>query len=234
MSVQNIAPGLFQISLGFVNAFLIVTDQLTLIDTGIPGSARTILAAVNQLGYKPQDIRKILITHLHGDHTGSLETLRQASGAQVVMHPADAGSYRQGITMRPYQPGPGFLNKILGAGAALRGMPPPGAPHRVDEVVEDGQVLDWAGGVRVVHTPGHTAGHIALLWPAAGGIIICGDAATNMLGNLGYGPLYEDLAEGRRSLSKLAALDFVTACFSHGGPLRSSASAAFRRKWPVI
>jgi len=45
--------------------------------------------------------------------------------------------------------------------------------------------------------------------------------------------LYEDLAEGQRSLCKLAALDFESACFSHGSPIRKSASAAFRRKWPV-
>jgi glyoxylase-like metal-dependent hydrolase (beta-lactamase superfamily II) len=85
MSVQTIVPGLYQISLWFVNTFLIETDHLTLLDTGISASARSILAAVKQLGHSPQDIRTILSTHLHGDHTGSIEDLRRACGARVVM-----------------------------------------------------------------------------------------------------------------------------------------------------
>ena len=64
MSAKVVVPGLWQISLGFVNAFLLETDNgLALIDTGIAGSAEKILDAVRAAGRAPADIRHILVTH---------------------------------------------------------------------------------------------------------------------------------------------------------------------------
>jgi glyoxylase-like metal-dependent hydrolase (beta-lactamase superfamily II) len=81
-----------------------------------------------------------------------------------------------------------------------------------------------------VCTPGHTAGHLALLLPRDGGVLFAGDAATNV-GRLGAGPVYEDVGEGRRSLEKLAALDFDVALFSHGRPICGGAGERFRARW---
>jgi glyoxylase-like metal-dependent hydrolase (beta-lactamase superfamily II) len=78
-----------------------------------------------------------------------------------------------------------------------------------------------------VHTPGHTAGHLALLLPRAGGVLFVGDAAANRR-HVGLSPLNEDLVGSGASLAKLARLDFDTALFAHGRPLRGGASAAFR------
>mgnify|MGYP000049352272 CR=1 FL=1 len=63
---ELVVPGVYQISLGFVNAFLLESDDgLILIDTGIPGSADKILGAISALGKQPADIHQILVTHLH-------------------------------------------------------------------------------------------------------------------------------------------------------------------------
>ncbi|MFQ5855104.1 MAG: hypothetical protein ACE5LU_05620 [Anaerolineae bacterium] len=63
-----------------------------------------------------------------------------------------------------------------------------------------------------------------------GGVLFAADAASNMLG-LGYSLGYEDLDEGKRSLAKIAALDFEIACFGHGKAIMQEASSRFRRKW---
>jgi glyoxylase-like metal-dependent hydrolase (beta-lactamase superfamily II) len=96
--------------------------------------------------------------------------------------------------------------------------------------VADGEELPW-DGLLALRTPGHSAGHLALLLPRDGGVLFVGDAATNF-GRLSWGPVYEDVAEGERSLRRLAALDFEVAAFAHGRTMRSGASARFRRRWP--
>lgn len=229
MNLQTVIPGIYQLSLGFVNVFLIDQGELTLIDTGVPGSAPAILDALRALGKQPADLRHILLTHLHTDHTGSAQVLKEATGARVHMHPLDADSFQKGITMRPAQSGPGFINRVVGG--LLRGTGPASSQAaEVDVPLEDGQTLDFAGDLRVIVAPGHTAGHTVFLSPAAGGVLICGDAASHMF-RLGYSMIYEDLVEGTRSLRKLSALEFNTACFSHGKTIPAGASRAFRTMW---
>ena len=106
---------------------------------------------------------------------------------------------------------------------------PRAEPIAVEHEVGDGEELPFAG-LRAVHTPGHTAGHLALLLPRDGGVLFVGDAASNMT-RLDMGPIFEDPTEGRRSLAKLAALEFEVACFSHGRPIRARAAARFRARF---
>jgi glyoxylase-like metal-dependent hydrolase (beta-lactamase superfamily II) len=88
--------------------------------------------------------------------------------------------------------------------------------------------LPFAGGLQVIHAPGHTLGHIVLLWPHAGGVLFVGDAASHML-RLTCSPVYEDLARGQQTLLRLGSLTFQIACFAHGGPILHHADAQFRR-----
>ncbi|MGZ6340193.1 MAG: MBL fold metallo-hydrolase, partial [Candidatus Limnocylindrales bacterium] len=98
----------------------------------------------------------------------------------------------------------------------------------VDEEIDDG--ADVPGGLRTIHTPGHTPGHLSFIWPDDGGVLIAGDAAARLLGRLGLGSVNADPAAARRSFGRLAELDFETACFGHGPVLRARANAAFRRR----
>ena len=101
-----------------------------------------------------------------------------------------------------------------------------------DHDLSDGQVLPIAGGLTVVHAPGHCAGQVALLWAAHGGVLLAADAASNVLG-LRPSPAYEDYAMGVQSLRRLSALDFQVACFGHGRAIVGEAGARFRWRWPV-
>lgn len=230
MNATKIVEHLYSISLGFVNVFLIQGEHsLTLIDTGMPGSAPKILAAVAELGRKPADVQNILLSHLHYDHTGSARELQAQTGAALWMHALDAAALQQGQIMRPVVAGPGLVNRLARA-AMARSKPQPAAPLEVQHTLSGGEQLDFARGLRVLHTPGHTSGHLSFLWPHDGGVLITGDSCGNMLGRLRFSPIYEDLQQGQRTLAGLADLPFQTAVFSHGRPLHDAAQR-FRALW---
>jgi glyoxylase-like metal-dependent hydrolase (beta-lactamase superfamily II) len=230
MTLQLLAPKVFAIPLGFVNVFLIDDHGLTLIDTGIGSSGKKILQAIEEMGRKPTDVKRILVTHLHGDHTGSLAEIKRQTGAPVWMHSADAALVRQGKAMRPSKPAPGLVNQTLvRAFMSLRGESHI-EPVEIEYELEDGQEVEGMSGIRAVHTPGHTAGHLAFLWQRDGGALFVGDAAAHMR-SLQLSMIYEDIAEGQLSLKKIASLPFETACFSHGKSIPRGASAAFQEQW---
>ena len=226
---MEIIPGVDAIDgLGIGRAYLYREgDRLTLIDTGLSGSADRIFAEIERSG-RPEDLRQIIITHHHGDHTGSLAELAERTGAEVLAHSLDAP------VVRGERPAPGAkpqgLWRLLAPLLARAVRPPP--PARVDRELADGDEIELDTGAKVVHVPGHTMGSIAIYVPAKR-VLFAGDAATNVLG-LGppsgsFGIYNEDRDQLRQSFRKLAELDFEVACFGHGPPLDKEASLAFRR-----
>ena len=230
MDAKQIVPNLWEVPIDFVNAFLLDTGYgLALIDTGIAGSAPKLLEAVRSIGRQPSDIRHLLVTHCHSDHAGSLAELKRLTGAPETMHPIDAAMVRQGKAIRPLKPAPGLVNALV-CRFLLPSAPTEVEPTEIEHEALDGETLP--GGLKAIHVPGHCAGQVAFLWPEHGGVLIAADAAANVFG-LALSPLYEDVAEGRRSLVKLAALEFEVACFGHGKAIQSGASRRFGGKWPA-
>lgn len=234
MVIKEIVPGLFELPLGMVNAFLIVeADGLTLIDTGVAASSGKILSAIQELGKQPSDIRRILVTHCHGDHTGSLAELKEKSGAPAYMHPEDAAMVRVGQSMRPLTPGPSLIARLLFRLILNRSEHNTIAPAEIEQEVTDGEELPVAGGLTAIHVPGHCAGQLAFLWPQHGGVLFVADAAANII-RLGWSIAYENLDIGKQSLAKLAGLEFEIACFGHGKAIVTGASERFRQKWSTF
>jgi glyoxylase-like metal-dependent hydrolase (beta-lactamase superfamily II) len=223
---KEVARGVYQVGLRGVNVFLIdAGDGLVLVDAGLKGSPAHITEAIYSLGRLPQDVIAIVVTHTHRDHVGGLAEMKRHTGAEVWMHPADAALVRDGLYGRPFGPGRDRASRAITR--AMNLLPASrGEPVAVAHEVSDGEVLPF-DGLRAVHTPGHTAGHLALLLPREGGVLFVGDAASNML-RTGLSPLNEDVAGAWRSLRSLAALQFEVACFAHGRALRGKASEAFR------
>ena len=227
MAVEEIVSGVYGIGMGYVNAFFIVgEDGLTLVDSGLAKKKDTILGAVAGAGRQPADLRHILITHHHIDHIGSLAALKEATGAKCYVHPADSPIVRGDEP----QPGPNpasLLGKL--AGPLLSRMSPPAPPAAVDVEVGDGEELPLAGGIKAVHTPGHTPGHLSFLLPSKN-VLFVGDAAANMLRlGLPIGMFTADREQAKESIGKLAALEFDVACFGHGRVLKGEANLRFRR-----
>lgn len=98
---------------------------------------------------------------------------------------------------------------------------------RVDRLIDDGEILPLAGGLKVVHVPGHCAGQVALLWQNDR-LLIGADAFMNLFG-FGDPIGFEDEAEGRRSQKKIARVTFGAAVFGHGPAITENAVAKVRR-----
>jgi len=102
-------------------------------------------------------------------------------------------------------------------------------PVAIDRPLTAGEILPIAGGIEVIHAPGHCAGQVALLW-RPGRMLFTGDVCMNIMG-LGDPVGFESLEEGRASQRKLASLSFDAAGFGHGEPIARGASTRFRNKW---
>ena len=235
MPFVPIFPQVYQLSSGPVNLWLVEgrdeggPDSLTLVDTHYQGKENEILDAVRALGKDPAKIRNILLTHCHPDHVGSLAALKKATGAQAWMHAIDARVVRGQASNDKAPVSPGLVNQIL-FNLFIKKTSGEVTPTTIEHEVGDGDVIPAGGGIRAVFTPGHSSGHLAFYLARDGGILLIGDACSNMMG-LDYSIVYNDIAEARRSLAKLAAMDCKAVAFSHGSVLKDGSVGKFKKKW---
>jgi glyoxylase-like metal-dependent hydrolase (beta-lactamase superfamily II) len=222
-----VAPGVFRIpTIGSsaTNSFALLDDDgsVTLVDTGLKSAPARIAAGLAALGKQPADVQRIVLTHAHPDHAGGASELAGRTGAPVAVHADDAGFAEAGTSPE--------ADASIASGRLFARLPRGGFPPvRVAEKLADGQVLDVAGGVRVVATPGHSPGHVSLLHEHTR-TLITGDAIFNVLG-VRYSPrfLCSDFRLSRRTAHVLGELEYDRAAFTHGPEIIDGARDAVRR-----
>ena len=193
--------------------------DLTLVDSGPPGSGPAIAGLVREIGV----LRQLVLTHFHDDHAGAAAEIGSWPGVTVLAHRADAPIVRGDVPPPP--PDLTEFERGLHARVAAGLTRAPAA--RVDVELDDGDDLDIADGARVVHVPGHTDGSIALHLPAER-VLFTGDVLAEHEGRILVGPFNLDREQAAASARALAALDVDTACFGHGEPLVGGAADRLR------
>ncbi|MHB8635745.1 MAG: MBL fold metallo-hydrolase [Fimbriimonadaceae bacterium] len=197
----------------------------TLVDTGSPGQAAMILERLEAEGVSRSDLKRILITHQDVDHIGSLKALKEATGADVLALDVEI-PYIDGTLPSYKMPPPERLEQNPEFKAMLDAL----QRCPVDIAVKDGEVLDLAGGVTVIATPGHTLGH-ASLYLNRTRTFITGDALTSAEGTLA-GPMEQatpDMPAAKASIGRLAEFDVKQIVAYHGGLVDQDANGQLRR-----
>jgi glyoxylase-like metal-dependent hydrolase (beta-lactamase superfamily II) len=215
---------------GHVHAFLLDDGtDLTLIDTLFDTDAGRVLDRISAIGKSVEDLKHIVLTHAHRSHLGGLATLKNLSGATVYSHAWEADIVAGERTAQPVTPVPMrplrtyWRVYYLQLGAALgRGKHP---PCPVDATLDEG---DTVGPVTVLHTPGHTPGHLAFWWPERG-VLFAGDAiATYPEFSQGWPAFNLNPTQHQVSLRCMAELDAEVAAVGHGEPITAGAAQRLR------
>ncbi|MEV0236563.1 MBL fold metallo-hydrolase [Nonomuraea sp. NPDC050786] len=222
MKTVEIRPDLWLLMLEFGQSYLWNdAGALTLVDTGIATSGEEIAAAIEGLGHRKSDVKRVVLTHFHEDHCGGAAEISGWGEVTVLAHRLDAAVIRG---ERPAPP-PNFTEQERALHRSLGAHLLPAAPAcRVDVELEDGDTIDFGGGAQVIHTPGHTDGSIALHLPRAG-VLFTGDTVAHVNGQVMPGVFNLDTAQMLRSFRRLAGLDVSLACVGHGEPVTDAHTA---------
>ncbi|MHB8628580.1 MAG: MBL fold metallo-hydrolase [Aggregatilineales bacterium] len=247
----TVLPGLHRLALptpfpvGPINVYIDEHDPLTVIDCGtaLDDSYEALRAGLAALGYRPSDVRRLLITHHHIDHVGSagrLEADVRAAGAdlEIIAHPLTVAYIE--TPQAAHDHSRAYLTEIFRAGGAPSKilemmrlvdtymLSLVGAAH-VTRTINEGDSLALAGRTwRVLHTPGHAGDLICLSDPDSGVLL----SSDHVLGRISSNPLLEPpdypngprprrLIDYERELLRVAALKPTIAYPGHDEPVQN-------------
>lgn len=162
---------------------------------------------------RPSEVKTIVVTHCHVDHTRGLAAVKAATGGRVAVHEADADF----VSGKERYPSPRGAMGLL-----FKAMSPVfnSAPVEPDIRLKDG---DSVGRLEVIHTPGHTPGSVSL-YDRQNRVLFIGDTARFRSGKLeGPPPRFtQRMDQAKSSLERLSSLDFEVMLSGHGDPLKSA------------
>lgn len=208
--MQELFPGLYVITRAATNCYLIESapGELTLIDTGMPGTEKTILKAVAELNYQAEQIKHILITHADIDHVGSLAKLVNLTGATVYSG-KESVQYIESGKAPPHVPA--IMATIMNNFQQVA---------KVDVTVDDNETIAIADGILAIHTPGHTPDNYNFFWQKEG-VLFAADLFLTITGSVTLSPgvINWDSTILKKSAIKALELAPKYICPGHGQPV---------------
>lgn len=174
----------------FVYSYLICGDDICLIDSGVSHSSDLIFNYMDNIGYKPNDISLMILSHSHPDHIGSAKSIKEKSGCKIAAHSAEINWIQDVELQAKERPVPNFYFLVEDS-------------VDVDIVLANGDILDLGENIslKVIHSSGHSKGSISLFIPEEG-VLFTGDSIP-IKGDL---PIYDDFIESIESIKKLKAI----------------------------
>ena len=226
--MSEVADGVYRIPARAANTYLVEAPRgLVLVDTGLPGSDRKILKALERLDKKPADVKLVVLTHRHLDHIGSAAAMKKATTATIVSHPFE----------KPYVAGTLVISTPAAwslSGRIARRLLNFTSwtmklfrlvkyhPIHVDRDADEESVLEEVGlDGSIMWTPGHTKGSISLYLNKSK-IAIIGDLLRSKRGKLVEPMFMENIPQTEASVQRLLELGPMLLCPGHGKPLPGS------------
>ncbi len=215
---MEVSPGIHMIpSAKWARIYLVVGDTLTLVDSGLPWNPGGILKYIRSIGRRTDELKHVLVTHSHPDHVGGTLSLVRKTDAAVIAHRSDVRRAKNN-------------DLSLDCMGIFGGLPAPIpllGQTRVSLLAEEGDILPLHGGIRVIHTPGHTRGSLCFLLEE-GKILFSGDTIFSdgqRLSRSVQFPGY-DRDSYIRSLKRLSEFEFEGVFGGHGFPMLKGGSDA--------
>ncbi|MEA4804592.1 MBL fold metallo-hydrolase [Acetobacterium wieringae] len=203
---MEITKNVFQLdSVKGSHVFLIKADENILIDTGMPGASKQILAEINDLGVAAKDLQKILLTHHDIDHIGNVGILEVQTGAEVWAPEADipyilGHKNREGIKW--------LIQKF----------------NRAPKLAKLNSYADKQkfGEIQIIPAPGHTPGHSIVSYR---NVIFVGDLFKTSGSEIAKLPrvMNRDQQQAQKAVAVLKDLKYDWLCPSHGNPIQNGA-----------
>lgn len=210
---EELAKGIFVLKTPldpiWSGVFLIKGDENVLIDSSVSANYidELIIPALDEIGVQPSDVKWLINTHSHGDHTNGNIHLMEVTGAKLAAFEEVA------VKLRDPMP---YSQKTRGTYPEYSPKPPAYiAPMEPDLVLKEGDVL--AGRLKIYHTPGHDSECISILDLETNSLLV-GDSLQfqGTTENGGFElAFYKDLVGYRKTIEKMKALKPVNIFASH-------------------
>jgi len=215
--MAGVKQEVFAVTSAYVNAYIVRSERVIIVDTGVPGFGGRILNTMSRHEIRPEDVSLIVITHGHHDHTGSAAYLREKTGAPVAIHRSDVEALRTGIN--PPLCGVGGRGRFMVTMAKMMKMPRVQGMDPQILLDKEMDLADYGIEGKIIPTPGHTAGSVSVLLD--GGCALVGDMVFGGLvrkhsPNFPY--FCQDAEAASKSINDILAMRPKIFYVGHGGP----------------